>query len=72
MILCSLLCRLNVAEIVCNLIKNLSPNVSGALMMSMGVNILAMLLNWYAVKIFIIISFLFFRIFSDNIAHING
>ncbi|GJX61656.1 hypothetical protein Tco_0294556 [Tanacetum coccineum] len=36
---------LNVAEIVCNLIKNLSPNVSGALMMSMGVNILAMMLN---------------------------
>ncbi|XP_071717637.1 uncharacterized protein [Rutidosis leptorrhynchoides] len=37
--------RLNVAEIICTLIKNLSPNVGGALMMSMGVNILAMMLN---------------------------
>ncbi|KAJ0513739.1 putative nucleoporin [Helianthus annuus] len=37
--------RLNVAEIICTLIKNLSPTVSGALMMSSGVNILAMMLN---------------------------
>lgn len=36
---------LNVAEIICTLIKNLSPNCSGALMMSMGVNILAMMLK---------------------------
>ncbi|CAH1423389.1 unnamed protein product [Lactuca virosa] len=36
---------LNVAEIICTLIKNLSPNRSGALMMSMGVNILAMMLK---------------------------
>ncbi|KAL4585015.1 hypothetical protein LXL04_009628 [Taraxacum kok-saghyz] len=35
----------NVAEIICTLIKNLSPKCSGALMMSMGVNILAMMLN---------------------------
>ncbi|KAI3804009.1 hypothetical protein L1987_32177 [Smallanthus sonchifolius] len=37
--------RLNVAEIICTLIKNLSSNVSGASMMSRGVNILAMILN---------------------------
>ncbi|KAK9070882.1 hypothetical protein SSX86_009450 [Deinandra increscens subsp. villosa] len=37
--------RLNVAEIICTLIKNLSSNISGALMMSRGVNILAMMLN---------------------------
>ncbi|KAI3679077.1 hypothetical protein L6452_38385 [Arctium lappa] len=36
---------LNMAEIICTLIKNLSPNCSGALMMSMVVNILAMLLK---------------------------
>lgn len=36
---------LNMAEIICTLIKNLSPNCSGALMMSMAVNILAMMLK---------------------------
>lgn len=39
------------AEIICTLVKNLSPNRSGALMMSMGVNILAMMLNWLAVEL---------------------
>nr|XP_043624466.1 uncharacterized protein LOC122596031 [Erigeron canadensis] len=37
--------RLDMTEIICTLIKNLSPNASGALMMSMGVHILAMMLN---------------------------
>ncbi|KAL8234414.1 hypothetical protein R6Q59_020514 [Mikania micrantha] len=37
--------RLNVAEIICTLIKNLPSNIKGALMMSRGVNILAMMLN---------------------------
>ncbi|KAL8188648.1 hypothetical protein R6Q57_029668 [Mikania cordata] len=37
--------RLNVAEIICTLIKNLPSNIEGALMMSRGVNILAMMLN---------------------------
>ncbi|KVH88159.1 hypothetical protein Ccrd_024450 [Cynara cardunculus var. scolymus] len=36
---------LNMAEIICTLIKNLSSNRSGALLMSMGVNILAMMLK---------------------------
>ncbi|KAK3028660.1 hypothetical protein RJ639_037840 [Escallonia herrerae] len=33
--------RVNVIEIICTLVKNLSPNGDGVMMMSMGVNILA-------------------------------
>ncbi|GMP64164.1 hypothetical protein CsSME_00025565 [Camellia sinensis var. sinensis] len=35
----------NVAEIICTLVKRISPNSNGALMMSMGVNILAKMLK---------------------------
>lgn len=33
-------------EIICSLVKNLSPNCDGVAMMSMGVNILAKMLKW--------------------------
>lgn len=36
----------NVVDIMCSLVKKSSPNSSGALMMSMGVNMLAKMLNW--------------------------
>lgn len=37
--------KVNVVELVCTLVKNISPNCNGALMMSMGVNILTKMLN---------------------------
>lgn len=36
----------DVVEIVCSLVKNLSPSVNGAVMVSMGVNILTKMLIW--------------------------
>nr|GMC57751.1 uncharacterized protein LOC109164950 [Ipomoea batatas]GMC57752.1 uncharacterized protein LOC109164950 [Ipomoea batatas]GMC57753.1 uncharacterized protein LOC109164950 [Ipomoea batatas]GMD99046.1 uncharacterized protein LOC109164950 [Ipomoea batatas] len=38
--------RVNVAEIICGLIKNLPPNSIGVSLMSMGVDILTKMLKW--------------------------
>lgn len=37
---------IDVVEIVCAMVKSLPPSVSGAAMMSMGVNILTKMLKW--------------------------
>lgn len=37
---------IDVVEIVCAMVKSLPPSVSGAAMMSMGVNILSKMLKW--------------------------
>lgn len=39
-----------VVDIICTLVRNVSPNSSCAATMAMGVNILAKMLKWYLIQ----------------------
>lgn len=45
-------CRIDMVEVLCNIVKNLSPYSGSVLAMSMNVNILAKMMKWYFSRLF--------------------